>query len=122
MGKMRKLDSFMRESQRVNGINSSECEVLVLLRAVLRAFFIVTVTRKAMQDVTFSNGTTIPAGTMVVAAATATHMDEGNYANATTFDPWRFSDMREEDGESLKHQFVSTSVEYVSFGHGKHAW
>ena len=25
MGKMRKLDSFMRESQRVNGINSSAC-------------------------------------------------------------------------------------------------
>ena len=27
MGKMRKLDSFMRESQRINGINGSELSV-----------------------------------------------------------------------------------------------
>ena len=38
------------------------------------------------------------------------------------FDPLRFADMRSEEGASIKHQFVSTSPEYVPFGHGKHAW
>lgn len=75
-----------------------------------------------MQDLKFANGVVIPAGTVLVAPATATHLDEDNYTNADIFDPWRFSGMRQEDGESLKHQFVSTSVEYVPFGHGKHAW
>ena len=33
MGKMRKLDSFMRESQRMNGINMSKCtKVVVVVR------------------------------------------------------------------------------------------
>ncbi|KAJ3543507.1 hypothetical protein NM688_g5847 [Phlebia brevispora] len=103
MGKMRKLDSFMRESQRMNGING------------------ISVMRKAMQDLKFSDGTFIPAGTLMVAAATAIHMDEENYMDPDVFNPWRFSDMREEDGSALKHQFVNTSLDYVSFGHGKHA-
>ncbi|THG97981.1 hypothetical protein EW026_g4131 [Hermanssonia centrifuga] len=103
MGKMRKLDSFMRESQRVNGING------------------VSVMRKALKDLHFSDGTRIPAGTVLVTAANATHLDEENFHNPDIFDPFRFSDMRDEDGESTKHQFVSTSVDYVAFGHGKHA-
>ena len=77
--------------------------------------------RLALKDLHFSDGTFIPRGTALVAAATATHMDEENYQNPELFSPWRFSDMRE-DGELTKHQFVSTSPDYVPFGHGKHAW
>ena len=84
--------------------------------------FPVSVMRKALQDLRFSDGTVVPSGTLIVAAAMSTHMDEENYPNAEVFDPWRFSNMREEEGEITKHQFVSTSVDYVSFGHGKHAW
>ncbi|KAF8554882.1 hypothetical protein OG21DRAFT_1012740 [Imleria badia] len=29
--------------------------------------------------------------------------------------------MGEEDGEGAKHQFIATSPEYLSFGHGLHA-
>ena len=76
----------------------------------------------ALKDVRFSDGTLIPANTMVVAAAAAMHMDEDYYVNAEVFDPWRFSNLREEKGESTKHHFVSTSVDYVPFGHGRHAW
>ncbi|CAL1693826.1 unnamed protein product [Somion occarium] len=102
MQKLKKLDSFMRESQRMNGIN-------------------VSLMRKAMKDIRFSNGLFIPAGTMIVAPAVAMHMDDENYTNADVFDPWRFSDLRGEEGEITKHQFVSTSVDYIAFGHGKHA-
>ena len=79
-------------------------------------------TRQALKDFTFSDGTFIPKGAFVSAAAMATHYDDENYENAHIFNPWRFSDMRSEDGEGTKHQMVSTSKEYVPFGHGRHAW
>ena len=81
-----------------------------------------SVLRLSVKDIEFSNGTYIPANTLMVAAATATHLDEDNYENPEVFNPWRFSDMREEEGGALKHQFVSTALDYVPFGHGKHAW
>ena len=37
------------------------------------------------------------------------------------FNPWRFSDIRDEEGEGMKHQLVATATEYVPFGHGRHA-
>ncbi|OCH84018.1 cytochrome P450 [Obba rivulosa] len=101
--KMWKLDSFMKESQRFNGISS------------------ISLTRVALQDLHLSDGTHIPAGTIVVAAAAETHKDDEYYPNASGFDPFRFSKLREVSGEGTKHQFVSTSVDYISFGHGKHA-
>ena len=78
--------------------------------------------RKAQKDVMLSNGVTIPRGTLVAAAAESTHHDDILYKNAEVFDPFRFARQREAEGESTKHQFANTSVEYVPFGHGKHAW
>ncbi|KAH9897770.1 cytochrome P450 [Cubamyces lactineus] len=103
MGRMWKLDSFMKESQRYNGIGLG------------------SLTRKALKDVTLHDGTFIPRGSIVMAASDATHHDDSNYADADVFDPFRFSRMREADGEGTKHQFVNTTLEYIAFGHGKHA-
>ena len=75
-----------------------------------------------IKDFQFSDGTSIPAGTFVSAATLPTHHDEEYYENPDVFNPWRFADLREEKGEGLKHQMVSTSVEYMPFGHGRHAW
>ena len=74
-----------------------------------------------MKDVTFSNGTYIPEGTIVAAITTSTHHDEENFENADAFDPFRFFRLREE-GEITKHHYVSTSPANIGFGHGKHAW
>lgn len=101
--KMDKVDSFLRESQRLSG--------LVAL----------VMTRNALKSFTFSNGTHIPVGTTVVAAAASLHLDEDLYTNAETFNALRFSDMEEEDVKSGRHQMVSTGVDYIPFGHGKHA-
>ncbi|KZT08258.1 cytochrome P450 [Laetiporus sulphureus 93-53] len=103
MIRMRKVDSFLKEINRVTGVGAK------------------SLNRKAMKDITFSDGTFIPAGTFVSAASRATHFDEGIYPDALKFNPWRFSDMRECQGESTKHHMVSTSVDYLSFGHGRHA-
>ncbi|PIL31339.1 cytochrome P450 [Ganoderma sinense ZZ0214-1] len=103
MGKMWKLDSLFRESLRYHGIG------------------LTSLTRKVMKDITLSDGTFLPKGTLVVAAAHSTHHDEANYQDAEAFDPFRFAKMREAEGESLKYQFVNTSLDYISFGHGRHA-
>ena len=78
--------------------------------------------RKVLQDYTLSDGTYLPAGTLVAGAALATHYDEKHYKRADVFEPFRFSDMSAEESERTKHQFASTSPTYIPFGHGKHAW
>jgi len=103
MSKLRKVDSFLKETQRVNGLG------------------ILSMTRKALQDFTFSDGTFVPKGTTVSVASGAMHHDEANYANAAVFDGFRFANMREGDGEAAKHQMVSTNADYLPFGHGRHA-
>ena len=76
--------------------------------------------RSVLQPVSLSDGTFLPAGTTVVTPSTATHYDDENYENAAVFEPFRFL----QEGDNEKHtqqQLVTTSAEYVPFGHGKHA-
>ncbi|KAH7906708.1 cytochrome P450 [Hygrophoropsis aurantiaca] len=103
MTKMRKVDSFLKETQRYDGIGS------------------LSMSRKALKDFTFSDGTFIPKGTIVSVASRAIHHDSGIYDDADRFDPFRFADLRAEDGEAMKHQMVSTNPDFLSFGHGRHA-
>ncbi|KAF8121573.1 cytochrome P450, partial [Boletus edulis] len=77
--------------------------------------------RKAMKDFTFSDGTFVPEGTIIAAAARALHHDENFYKNVSAVEPFRFADMQGENGEYGKYQFVSTAIEYLPFGHGTHA-
>lgn len=100
---------------------------------------IVNLAREALQDFTFSNGVTLPAGTHIGVATNPTHMDKVrsinaiveneahtsfqlNYENPENFDGFRYAEMREEDGESLKHQSVALGNDYFVFGTGRHAW
>jgi len=104
LDKMHKLDSFLRESQRFYTLSG------------------VAMSRKAMKDFTFSDGTFIPKGTYIAAAVFPTHHDEEYYDEAHVFKPWRFSDMKNKENGFLQHTMVSTSVNYYPFGHGRHAW
>ncbi|KIP04651.1 hypothetical protein PHLGIDRAFT_109308 [Phlebiopsis gigantea 11061_1 CR5-6] len=101
--KMRKVDSFLKECQRVEGLG------LLFLN------------RKALQDFTFSDGTFVPRGSFVCTATPMTHLEGVYYDNPWEFDPWRFSSMRDESGGGVRHQMVNTSTEYLPFGLGKHA-
>jgi Cytochrome P450 len=117
---MRKLDSFMKEAQRMQGIGASK-----LLQSILTMcadFEPASMTRMALKEFTFSNGTHIPKGGFVSAVSMARHLDEEIYPDAKTFKGFRFSDIRKEEGEGTKNQMVATSVDYLPFGHGKHAW
>ncbi|KAM6489258.1 Cytochrome P450 [Amanita muscaria] len=101
--KLWKVDSFMKECMRVSNAGP------------------VTMIRKVMKDFTFSDGTTVPAGGMIVVPFDPVHTDADHYTDPKTFDGFRFEKMRGNDNENLKHQFASLSVDYVLFGNGRHA-
>jgi cytochrome P450 len=75
-----------------------------------------------MRDYTFADGTSIPKGARIVAPIRPIHFDESIYKDADKFDGFRFSDMRELEGESAKHHVSNTNLEFLHFGHGHHAW
>ncbi|EJF60423.1 cytochrome P450 [Dichomitus squalens LYAD-421 SS1] len=103
-GRMWKLDSLLRESQRYNG------------------FTLASMIRVAMRDIVLTNGTFIPKGTLLGAAAHPTHHDNTHFPDAHVFDPFRFARMREAgsfEGHLARLQFASTSPEYLPFGHGQ---
>lgn len=87
---------------------------------------VVVMSRYVRRPFTFSNGITVPAGTVLDCPVSAIHHDGQYFPDADVFSPFRFSDMREDEGESLKHQMVSTALSdsspFLSFGHGRHAW
>ncbi|EKM48603.1 uncharacterized protein PHACADRAFT_214733 [Phanerochaete carnosa HHB-10118-sp] len=50
------------------------------------------------------------------------HHDDGNYADAGTFQPWRFyREVDECGGEANAQSMTTTTTTYLSFGHGKTA-
>jgi cytochrome P450 len=112
--KMRKLDSFLKESMRMHPIGQSN-PVVNFLTSVGSA-------RQAMKPYTFSNGTTIPKGVLMASPMTAILKDESIYENPHVFDGFRFSNLRERQGESAKHHSSNTDIDFLPFGHGHHAW
>lgn len=72
---MKLFDSVMKESQRFNP------NLMITPRTILK-------------PVTFSDGTTIPAGVNVCLAGYAALRDPGNYKDAAKFDPYRFLKLR----------------------------
>lgn len=80
--------------------------------------------RKAMQDFTFSDGTHVKKGQLVSAASRATHFDAAIYPDPEVYDGFRFYDEHEEktDELALPNRLVATSFDFLTFGTGRHAW
>ncbi|KAH8828951.1 cytochrome P450 [Flagelloscypha sp. PMI_526] len=96
--KMKKLDSFMRESTRMWGLSP------------------VSSGRLVMKEFTFSNGQVVPPGYILNFIARSIHRDEANFENPLEFRPFRFSDMRDEEGQGVFHSFVTLEPDFVLFG------
>ncbi|KAF8869640.1 cytochrome P450 [Gymnopilus junonius] len=103
IAKMRKLDSFVRETQRT-GTGGA------------------TGNRKIMKDFTFSNGISLPSGTCISFATRPIHHDANHYDSPTEFQGFRFFDTVTEEGDDPKNQVVSLGPDYLTFGTGRHAW
>ncbi|PBK86469.1 cytochrome P450 [Armillaria gallica] len=105
MGKMIKLDSFVKEVQRLYGNPS-----------------VFGMPRKTRKDFVFSDGTVVPAGVHIVVASLSTHTDEDNYEDPLEFKPWRFFEKGTQEGEGI-HQYdmAALSLDFVFFGNGRPA-
>ncbi|KAI0169540.1 ent-kaurene oxidase [Hypoxylon sp. FL1284] len=138
MAKLQKLDSFIKESQRLSGNVTS---------------FI----RKVLKPIDLSDGTRLPAGTDLLAPMAGIAVDERYYADPSVFDGLRFYKLRQQQqqqqqqqkyaqqqqqqssssssslssssssgdeargGSGQKHQFTSIGDANMNFGLGKHA-
>ncbi|KAK7031683.1 cytochrome P450 monooxygenase 51 [Favolaschia claudopus] len=106
VGKMHKIDSFLRESQRMHGIGTQS-----LGRKVVKP-----------NGFTFSDGTTLPSGTYLHATTWCLHHDPELYPDPHIFDGFRFDKLRQaEETGAAKYQSVTTSLDYLAFGHGIHS-
>ncbi|KAI0272056.1 cytochrome P450 [Russula aff. rugulosa BPL654] len=101
---MHKIDSFVRETQRLDGPMISP-----------------GIESSCPTSLHFSNGVTIPAGTRIGIPVHSVHMDEELYPNAQEFDGFRFYKLREKEGDDVletRHQLVTTSAELLGSGLG----
>ncbi|KAK2026404.1 cytochrome P450 [Colletotrichum zoysiae] len=115
LGKLKKLDSFIKESQRMSPLSLGGTS------------------RRLEKDRTFSNGLKLPAGTPIsfplwgVYNSSSTNTFSADYndgtgnAPPTEFDGFRFARLRERPGSEMKHQAATTGPDAFNFGHGPHA-
>lgn len=101
--RMVKVDSFVKESQRVGGILA------------------LTLQRILLEDFTFSDGLTLPKGTYVAVPNIEMQMDEEHYQDPNAFDGLRYVKMAGEGDTFNKHSIVALSTDFMIFGHGRHA-
>jgi cytochrome P450 len=102
LDQMHKIDSFIKESQRLTPLSN-----LAMLRVV-------------MKDFTFSDGTAIPRGTLVSVPAHNVQLNDKVYEDPLRFDGFRFFKMRELEGSGTKVGLISSSPDHLSFGLGRH--
>ncbi|KAI0516800.1 cytochrome P450 [Xylaria bambusicola] len=99
---MKKLDSFMKESTRVNPVG------------------FMTVQRYAQKSHVFQDGFVLPAGTVFHFAMDAVHHDPNIYPQPEKFDAFRFYDLREKiDPNQFHYGYVSDVT--LNWGAGTHA-
>lgn len=102
MAKLKKLDSFMKESQRFNPPG------------------LTTFKRYCLRDITLSDGTFLPKGTVLEVDSSQQYLDAEKFENPDSFDPLRFYRLREQ-GDKNSHQFATSNADYVQWGQGRHA-
>ncbi|KAJ5720789.1 cytochrome P450 [Penicillium malachiteum] len=101
--KLRKLDSFMRESQRFNP------PTLLSMHRVL------------LEEAVLSDGMVLPKGAHISMAVNSIQNDPDVTPEPDVFDGFRYYKLRQREGESHLHQFSTTQERILNFGHGANA-
>jgi len=101
--KLRKLDSFMKESQRFNPPSLLSYHRLMRKSHVL------------------SDGTKLSQGAHICMAVNAIQNDPAVTPSPEVFDGLRYYKLRQKTGEGHLHQFATTESNLLNFGHGKYA-
>jgi len=125
LDKMHKMDSFIKESQRLHPpTNCKTCLIQCTMIQILTMWTTGVMTRRALADYTFSDGTKIPAGSTLSVSTTHGHLNPETYEDPMKFDGFRFIKMKEHaEAEGLtdrKFDMVTTSLQSLAFGHGRH--
>jgi cytochrome P450 len=76
--------------------------------------------RRVMKDYVLSDGTHLPKNSRIMVMNDKLR-DGSVYKDPDTFKYDRFARLREHPGQEDQHQLVSTSSDFATFGHGKHA-
>jgi cytochrome P450 len=101
--KIRKLDSFMKESQRFNPPS------------------MLSYHRVMQENHILSDGTALPRGSHICMPVNAIQNDPEVTPNPDVFDGLRYYKYRLRHGEGHLHQFATTEKNSLNFGHGKYA-
>jgi ent-kaurene oxidase len=103
--KFAKLDSLLKESQRLNSV------------------FLLTFNRFLPTAITLSNGVHLPARTRIAVPQYAIMNDPVNVPgeDAAKFDPWRYEKLRKAPENAQKYFFAMTDAQHMAFGYGKYA-
>lgn len=108
-------DSVIRESLRCHPIL-----IKGLTKEVVRA-----------DGVSLPDGTHVPQGTWLGVPVLGIHRDDRFYRDSSTYDPYRFSALKQErekqtgngaQASSGDLDAATTSASYLGFGYGRHAW
>ncbi|KAI0425479.1 cytochrome P450 [Xylaria sp. FL1042] len=104
MNELKLLDSFMKESQRINHPG------------------LLSFNRKVLKPLQLSDGKTIPAGSFISMPTDSVAHDPSIYPNPQQFDGYRFYRKRQESPKHFhQHQFSSIGPDSLAFGYGKYA-
>ncbi|EJT99780.1 cytochrome P450 [Dacryopinax primogenitus] len=102
LGKMHKLDSFIKECMRFTGLT------------------VTAMGRKAVKDVILSDGTFVPKGAKVVMNAWSIQHDPAVFYKPLEFDPWRYSSRIARGESEALNSLATASGEFFLWGGGAH--
>jgi cytochrome P450 len=121
---MKKLDSFMKESQRHNPPSVGEHGILIPTQttiSIMLTLFKATFQRKAMIPIDLSNGFHVPAGTIVQCNTNILDEAPAEWGDPQAFDGFRFYKLRSKPEDANRFQFASPSYDSMQFGFGNDA-
>ena len=121
-----KLDSFIKESQRMNpgSARKPQCYMAWMLKQKAdSASSTVSFNRKVKKQHVLTDGTVLQPSAYLAVASAPLAMSEAYHSDPTIFDGFRFHRLRtqSESSTSTAHQFTTTGPGSLMFGHGKHA-
>ncbi|KAI9711714.1 MAG: hypothetical protein M1820_001858 [Bogoriella megaspora] len=119
---MSKLDSFIKESQRLNPINLSKSALdIFTLPGGLRSQ--ASFSRQVVKPITLSSGLHLPSGTHILTPTCMVSLDPKIYESPSEFKGLRFHERREgaSGSATYRNQLTSTSTEQMHFGFGRQA-
>ena len=121
---MIRLDSFIRETQRVSPLTAGESITLLEtpdLNLLHCSALLVSIQRLAVDDFTFSNGVHIPKGTLIHGPVSSIEADPILYSEPEVFKPFRFvPDPSIPD--QLRKEMTTIGPDFLPFGYGRNAW